>query len=257
MKTYPTLRLIVSALFWGLLSTSAWSQTAPRQDEILLENGTIVRGQLLPRGPGQVIRMVVGADTLSYSMAKVAWVNEARQGKFFAEENLRLHGQFDVQANVYMRDASSNYYISEYVSHTFGVTAGIRLSVADRLSLGLALSADWAGRRYFFPLILETRFYLSRGPVMPYLSLAGGYAFGNAYDGETYGLYTEHYQTRGGFYGRGGMGCRFRIRGNVALNTGFGPRVQVVNTLYSYGRRPDRWIWERFWHFSCRLGVEF
>lgn len=244
-----------------LLASSLFAQKKhPNEDVVYLQNGSVLRGEILDSIPAGNIRVrILGGSVLVYPMAEVARIASEPSNNFvriLAEKHVpKSRGFYHLPqaALLFGENQWGDLNIGFTLQHTSGYRFNRFLGVGLGLGLEQYVNGNSAAPVWSIPLYAEVRGHLLDRSFSPFYSVALGYGqpIGSGNAGSS----------SGGIYFNPAIGLRFPSTklGHVTLDLGL--KLQQLNR-----RDPQEW-WgappfgavERtlYKRWALRLGIAF
>lgn len=263
-------KLLPLLLFAWALSFTCAAQQAADPDVVYLKNGSVVRGTLLERGAGQLIRLrVADGSVFTYPLADVekvtkaaAAVDQAPSGpaaKAAAPHrpaapprSLPFLTIAELGAGGKVGGAGSAIG-QKLTLLTVSVVNGVQLGPHASAGLGLEIAYLTQTQSALIPIFLDARYYPLRGPVTPVALFDFGY-----------GCTAAPGRLSGGLFLNPGLGLKTTIHEQTALQLSVNYRLHseeftYYKTVVTTGGLSHRSYTERsFVRFlSVRMGISF
>lgn len=185
--------------FWMLPSLAIAQSESP--DVVYLKNGSILRGQIIERADGNVVKLKTAGGNI--------FVIDRHQVKEIKEE-IDL-GRRYYKKSGYMNNTGLDVLSAERAAVRFRMVNGYRFS--PRFSAGLGMGVVlYNDPQNLIPVFLDLKYKLFEAGTTPFLSLKGGYSFSVLSDKD---LEVESH--RGGLMLNPAVGIQFEINRDFGL----------------------------------------
>ena len=236
--------LTLAILF--LFSIPMFSQENIKVDEIYLNDGSFIRGEIIEKVEDQYIRIKIsGGNIVQFSMSEIKKVKQQKKNyQYFSNGNkVKTKGiYFSILGGMII---GKNYYKNFY-GKSFNFSAGHNFN--KNLGLGAGIGFD-SYDPDVFSLFINARYAPWRRKVTPYLSGKIGY-------GRPISLSDENNfaDYKGGLLLSPTLGFQFSSRSNNSLIMEVGYNFQRVKRSYDWEETEDNIVLRRF---STTIGIQF
>lgn len=242
MKILPVLLFV--QLF--LLSIPMFSQENEKLNEVYLNDGSFVRGEIIEKVENQYIRMKIsGGNTVQFSMSEIKKIKTQKKGyHYFSNGNkvktnglyFSIFGGMNFGKNDYENIYGKSFSLSTgyHFNKHFGLGAGVGFDNYDPEALSAFINARYAPWRR---------------KVTPYFSGKIGY-------GLPLDLYRDHniQDYKGGLLLNPAIGFQFSSRSNSSLLLEVGYNFQKMTRSNEWRETVDHLVFRRL---CVTIGIQF
>lgn len=236
--------LILLQLF--LFSLPTFSQKDIKLDEVYLNDGSFIRGEIVEKVEDQYIRIkITGGNIVQFSMTEIKKIGKQKNSfHYFSNGNkIKTEGYYlTVLGGIIIE---KNSYQNRY-SGSLNLSAGYKMNKI--WGLGLGVSFDNYNPE-FVSLFAETRIYPVIGKISPYLSGKFGYGFPVDF---LYDYNAQNYSN--GTFLNPSLGFQFYSRSNNSFVVEVGYKFQKTQRNIEWQQAKDDIIFRRI---NISLGIQF
>ncbi|MEX0988263.1 MAG: hypothetical protein WD052_12375 [Bacteroidales bacterium] len=219
---------------------------AQKTDQVVLKNGSIVRGNIVKIVPdGNVTIDDHAGNTWVFPMTDVDNITETDEPANYGA--LTIPGEWVNMSTIgFLIGSQNSDYIAPFSMQTsFGYMAG------NGVYTGVLLGMEFLNINYI-PVMADFQYALGQGDVVPFLLARGGYTIPTKFNKE---YYNTNIAYTGGFTGAIGMGLKITSRENFAWDVSVLYRYMQINYSETYDWQPyERIMKDIYNRIEFRLG---
>lgn len=229
-----------------LFSIPMFSQENIKLNEVYLNDGSFVRGEIIEKVENQYIRMKIsGGNIVQFSMSEIKKIKQPKKGYHYFSNGskVKTHGiYFSILGGMII---GKNDYKNIY-GKSFSFSSGYNFNQHLGLGAGIGLDGYDPG---VFSLFINARYAPWRKKVTPYFSGKIGYGTPiNLWD------YNNFQDYKGGLLVSPKIGFQFSSKSNSSLLIEVGYNFQRMKRSFELEEGEDHIIFRRL---SATIGIQF
>ena len=245
-------RFIITIIFF-LFASTTFSQEKT-VDVVYLNNGSIIKGSIIEYFVDDYILIESASGSIHRFTA-----NEIKN------VNADVTKQISLKNNGFYNNTSfgvllgENNFNNPLVNFTFSMVNGYQIN--KHWQAGLGLGMDVIYKSLLFPVFFDTKFYLRKSAISPFLGMFIGYSYQTKNDNESdsydYYYYRQEEIKSGRMYGVE-LGIRNYTKENIGYTFSVGYRFQYLSTTYDDWQYNVEILEEHYLNrFKFTLGILF
>ena len=242
MKLFATLSFL-------LISVSIIAQK-PVRDVIYLNNGSIIRGNIIEISENKTLKIESGDNVLVFDMAEVQRVTKEKYSAVpFIESVPKKSGYINITSFGILTGPKESTSMAPISIETVNACR-----LLNKYSLGLGLGLDIYDKMHV-PVFLDCRYQVFNRNISPLIIFKGGYSLPAGRDNNFNYYYSESYSKGGPMLGAG-AGLQFRINSNNLVVISLAWRYQHLVTTEVRRNNDDKWTYDHSVKYN-RLEIKF
>lgn len=242
MKLFISLGLLML-----MISISAQN---PVRDVIYLNNGSIIRGNIIEISGNKTIKIESCENILVFDMADVQKV--AKEEFIYPskqQDSLRKRSYVNITSFGVLAGPKENSSMSPLSIETVNA-----FLINNKYTAGIGLGFDLY-EKVHVPVFLDLRYQVMNRDISPVILFKGGYALPVGKDDSQDNYYQEYYSSGGPMLGAG-AGLLFRINNNNLITLTFAYRYQELTTTEVQRNNDNKWEYDHTTKYN-RLEIKF
>ena len=216
----------IKYLILSLIMLLPVSLLAQKVDQVTLNNGTTIRGNITAMVPGGNVTIDdLAGNTWVFAMEEVEKVDEV--DSFKSNKTATFDpGLVNITSIGFLAGAQSSQQIAP-----FSLQSSFGFKMKSGVYAGALTGMEFLNINHL-PLMLDLQYFLRISDVSPVIILRGGYVLPTKFEDE---VYDTDYSYSGGIAGSLGVGIKIRTRANFAWDMSLLYRYMETSYTETYG----------------------